>query len=84
MNNIVIKIMIKIVIKIVINIVIKIVIKMVINIVINTVITCVDPNSKFKMVPWSVANVKSLKRNSLSLRKIQPFNHYDDIYRMFV
>ena len=76
MNNIVINIVIKIV--------INIVIKIVINIVINTVITCVDPNSKFKMVPWSVANVKSLKINSQSLRKIHPFNHCDDICRMFV
>ena len=30
-------------------------------------LTCMDPNSEFKMVPWSVANSKSLNNNSLSL-----------------
>ena len=45
-----------------------------------TDLTCMDPNSEFKMVPWSVANSKSLNNNSLSLSRFYPCDHHSEIH----
>ena len=50
---------------------------MVIIMIITMMITCVNPNSKFNMVPWPVSDVKSLKIICYDLKHL-----HDEVCRM--